>query len=310
MITALCGGVGGSKLVLGLYRTLPSHELNVIVNTADDLEYLGLHVSPDLDTVAYTLAGLSPIRQGWGIDGDTFEALEALRRYGAPTWFQIGDRDLATHLFRSDLLRRGANLTEITERIADALQVRARILPMTNEAVSTRLLVGDEWVEFQEYFVRRRHRDVVSALRYDGIDEASSTPEALDALQNAEIIVLVNSNPALSILPILSTPGINDLLVAVSAVRVAVSPIVGTDAVSGPAGRLMKLLGHESSAAGVAAVYAGCIDGIVIDEVDAKHANEIEALGIAVHCTRTVMNTLEDRDRLATETVSFARSLQ
>ncbi len=310
MITALCGGVGGAKLVLGLYRTLPPHELSVIVNTADDLDYLGLHVSPDLDTVTYTLAGMSPIKQGWGIEGDTYQALENLRRYGAPTWFQVGDRDFATHLFRTDQLRHGANLTETTKRIAESSQVRARILPMTNDGVSTRLQVGDEWVAFQDYFVQRRHRDAVSAIRYDGIEEASSTPEVLDALQNAEIIVLVNSNPALSIVPILSTPGINDLLIAVSAVRVAVSPIVGTDAVSGPAGRLMKLLGHESSAAGVAAAYAGCIDGIVIDEVDANQADEIEALGIAVHCTRTVMNTLEDRDRLATETVSFARSLR
>lgn len=310
MITALCGGVGGSKLVLGLYRTLPPDELNIVVNTADDLEFFGLHVSPDLDTVTYTLAGLSPVKQGWGIEGDTFEALETLRRYGAPAWFQVGDRDLATHLFRTDELRHGSNLTEITRRIAESLGVRAGILPMTNDDVSTRLLVGDEWVDFQDYFVRRRHRDAVTAIRYDGIEEASSTPEALDALQNAEIIVLVNSNPALSIVPILSTPEINDFLTAVSGVRVAVSPIVGTDAVTGPAGRLMKLLGHESSAVGVAAAYAGCIDGIVIDDVDARRAAEIEALGIAVHCTRTVMDSLEDRERLATETISFARGLR
>jgi LPPG:FO 2-phospho-L-lactate transferase len=310
MITALCGGVGGSKLVLGLYRTVPPHELDVVVNTADDLEYFGLHVSPDLDTVTYTLAGISQAGRGWGIEGDTFEALETLRRYGAPTWFQVGDRDLATHLFRTDELRQGANLTVITKLIAERLNVRAGILPMTNDAVSTRLLVGDEWVEFQDYFVRRRHRDLVSAIRYDGIKGAASTPEVLAALQNAEIIVLVNSNPALSIVPILSTPGVNDLLIAVSAVCVAVSPIVGTEAVSGPAGRLMTLLGHPSSATGVAAAYAGCIDGIVIDQSDADQTAEIEALGIAVCCTQTVMDTLEDRDRLAAETVSFARSLQ
>ncbi len=310
MITALCGGVGGSKLVLGLYRTLPPHELNVVVNTADDLEFFGLHVSPDLDTVTYTLAGMSQAGRGWGIEGDTFHALESLRAYGAPAWFQVGDRDLATHLFRTEEMRRGVNLTVITKRIAERLEVQAGILPMTNFAVSTRLLVGEEWVEFQDYFVRRRHRDAVSAIRYDGIEDAASTPEVLGALQGAEAIVLVNSNPALSIAPILATPGVNDLLTAVSAVRVAVSPIVGPDAVSGPAGRLMKLLGHPNSAAGVAAAYAGIIDGIVIDEADADQATEIEALGIAVFCTKTVMDTLEDRDRLATETVSFARSLR
>jgi LPPG:FO 2-phospho-L-lactate transferase len=310
MITALCGGVGGSKLVLGLYRTLPANEFAVVVNTADDLEFLGLHVSPDLDTVTYTLAGIAQEGLGWGIEGDSFEALGMLRQYGAPAWFQVGDRDFATHVFRTDALSSGTNLTAITSNIAQRLNVHAGILPMTHEPVATRLLVGDEWVEFQEYFVRRHHRDTVSAIRYEGIENASATAEVLDALQHAEVVVLVNSNPALSIFPILSTPGVNDLLVAVSAARVAVSPIVGSDAVSGPAGRLMKLLGHRSSATGVAEAYAGCIDGIVIDDSDAEQVAAIEALGIAVHCTKTVMRTLEDRDRLATETVSFARSLK
>jgi LPPG:FO 2-phospho-L-lactate transferase len=310
MITALCGGVGGSKLVLGLYRTLPPNELNVVVNTADDLRFLGLHVSPDLDTVTYTLAGIAQETVGWGIEGDSFQALDMLRRYGAPAWFQIGDRDLATHVFRTDSLSSGQSLTAITRTIAESLGVQAGILPMTHDPVATRLLVEDEWVEFQDYFVRRRHRDPVRALRYDGIENAAATPEALDALQNAEVIVLVNSNPALSIVPILSTPGVNDFLVAVSAARVAVSPIVGNDAVSGPAGRLMNLLGHQSTATGVAEAYAGCIDGIVIDQSDAEQVAGIEALGIAVYCTDTVMKTLEDRERLAAETVSFARSLK
>jgi LPPG:FO 2-phospho-L-lactate transferase len=310
MIAALCGGVGGSKLVLGLYRTLPANELDVVVNTADDLDYLGLHVSPDLDTVTYTLAGISQEGLGWGIEGDSFEALGMLRRYGAPDWFRIGDRDFATHVYRTHALKCGMNMTAITRTISERLGVDAGILPMTHDPVSTRLLVGDDWVEFQEYFVRRRHRDAVSAIRYEGIESAAATTEVLEALQNAEVVVLVNSNPALSIFPILSTPGVNDLLVAVSAARVAVSPIVGSDAVAGPAGRLMKFLGHSSTATGVAEAYAGCIDGIVIDESDAEQAAGIEALGIAVHCTQTVMKTLEDRDRLATETVSFARSLK
>lgn len=310
MITALCGGVGGSKLVLGLYRTLPANELNVVVNTADDLDYLGLHVSPDLDTVTYTLAGLSQRALGWGLEGDTFEALGMLRRYGAPAWFQIGDRDLATHVYRTQALHNGENLTTITKTFAERLEVSASILPMTHATVATKLLVDGDWVAFQEYFVQRRHRDEVSAIQYEGIERAAATSEVLDSLQSADVVVLVNSNPALSIFPILSTPGVNDMLTAVTAARVAVSPIVGSDAVSGPAGRLMALLGHRRSATGVAAAYAGCIDGIVIDAADAEQASEIEALGIAVHCTRTVMHTMEDRDRLAKETVSFARSLK
>jgi LPPG:FO 2-phospho-L-lactate transferase len=310
MITALCGGVGGSKLVLGLYRTLPANELSVVVNTADDLQFLGLHVSPDLDTVTYTLAGVAQEGLGWGIEGDSFQALEMLHRYGAPSWFQIGDRDFATHIFRTHALSSGQSLTAITRTIAESLDVHADMLPMTHEQVATRLLVEDEWVEFQEYFVRRRHRDPVRAVRYDGIESAAATRAVLDALESSEVIVLVNSNPTLSIFPILSTPGVNDLLVAVSAARVAVSPIVGSDAVSGPAGRLMNLLGHQSTATGVAKAYAGCIDGIVIDESDREQVADIEALGIAVYCTKTVMKTLEDRERLATETVSFARSLK
>lgn len=310
MITALCGGVGGSKLVLGLYRTLPADELQVIVNTADDLDYLGLHVSPDLDTVTYTLAGLAPPERGWGIDGDTFAALDMLRRYGAPAWFGVGDRDFATHIVRTAALRSGSGLTAVTAEIAARLDVRARILPMTDDQVATKLLVGGEWLDFQEYFVHRGHRDDVEAIRYEGSNAAAATSQVVEALENAEAIVLVNSNPALSILPMLATPGINDVLTAVSVPRVAVSPIVGSEAVSGPAGRLMHLLGYQSTACGVAEAYAGCIDGIVIDRADREQVPAIEALGLEVYCTDTIMRTLPDRERLAAETISFARGLR
>lgn len=310
MIAALCGGVGGSKLALGLYRTLPPDELRVIVNTADDLEFCGLHVSPDLDTVTYTLAGLSRQDVGWGIEGDTFQALDMLRRYGADAWFQVGDRDLATDIVRTQALRWGERLTEVTRRIAESLEIRAQILPMADEPVETRLRVGDQWLPFQEYFVRRRHRDPVDEIRYENVERARATAEVRAALSQAEAIVIVNSNPVLSILPILAVAGINDLLAGTSIPRVAVSPIVGEDAVSGPAGVLMSLIGQPSSALGVAGAYLGILDGIVIDRQDAAQSEAIAALGLRILRTDTIMRTLEDRERLAAETLEFAYSLR
>jgi LPPG:FO 2-phospho-L-lactate transferase len=309
MIAALCGGVGGAKLALGLYRLLPPGELSVIVNTADDLDLWGLHISPDLDTVTYTLAGMARRDVGWGVEEDTFAALDMLRRYGVETWFQVGDRDLATDIVRTDALRRGERLTDITARIAAALDVTAGVLPMTDDPVATRLLVDGEWIHFQGYFVRRRHADPVEAVRYEGIEGARATDEVLDALEQAEVIVLVNSNPVLSILPILAVPGINDVLVTASAPKVAVSPIVGGDAVSGPAGDLMRLLEQPATAVGVARTYLGVVDGIVIDRQDEALAGAIRELGLGVLCTDIIMRGEEDRVRLAGEVLDFARTL-
>jgi LPPG:FO 2-phospho-L-lactate transferase len=309
MICGLCGGVGGSKLALGLYRTLPPDELSLVVNVADDQEFFGLHVSPDLDTVMYTLADLAG-PYGWGIGGDTFAALEMLGRYGEDTWFQIGDRDFATHLTRSAALRRGERLTDITARLVTQLGIRARILPSTDDALSTRLLVAGAWVEFQDYFVRRRHSDAVDEVRYDGIDSAQLSSEVETALSEADVIILVNSNPVLSILPILGIGPLNDLVAGSAAPRVAVSPIVGISAVTGPAGDLMSVIGYPSTSTGVAQAYLGAIDGIVIDRADEDQTDAIEALGPRVLVTNTIMQTVADRERLAVETVDFARSLR
>lgn len=309
MIVALCGGVGGSKLALGLYRSLPPDELTVIVNTADDLEFCGLHVSPDLDTVTYTLAGLARRDVGWGIEGDTFAALSMLERYGAPGWFQVGDRDLATDVLRTSLLRRGESLTAITQRLTSALGVRASVLPMTDAPVSTRLLVKDEWLHFQEYFVQRRHRDAVSAIRYDGIESSGVTDEVRTAISDAETIIIVNSNPVLSVLPILAVAGIHDLVVTSSATRVAVSPIIGNAAIAGPAGELLALIGQPASSFGVAGAYSGILDGILIDMQDAEQVPAIEALGLQVQCTDLVMGDDAGRVRLAEETLAFAGGL-
>jgi LPPG:FO 2-phospho-L-lactate transferase len=310
VIVALAGGVGAARMLRGLVSVVRPEEVTAVVNTGDDTVMHGLHISPDLDTVTYTLAGLARRDVGWGLEGDTFAALGMLGRYGAPTWFQVGDHDLATHVYRTSLLRAGETLTAVTRRIAECLGVHADVLPMTDGRVSTTLFGDGEWMEFQDYFVRRRQAAAITAIRYDGIREAPTTGEVTEAIEAAEAIVLVNSNPALSILPILATPGINDLLVGVSAPRVAVSPIVGPDAVSGPAGRLMRVLGYEASAVGVAETYLGVIDGIVIDERDANLRARIEALGVGVLCTQTIMRTEEDRERLAGETVSFARTLK
>lgn len=309
MIAALCGGVGGAKLALGLYLSLAPDELTVIVNTADDLQFAGLHVSPDLDTVTYTLAGIARKDVGWGVEGDTTSALEMLERYGVPGWFQVGDKDLATDLVRTSMLRSGTTLTEATAHIARSLGVAARIFPMTDSTVETQLSVDGSWIHFQEYFVARRHRDPVSAVRYVGLDDAVAPPDAGPALSAAEAIVIVNSNPVLSILPILGVTGINEAIAARSGPCVAVSPIIGAAAVNGPAADLMRLIGQPASARGVAGTYLGVIDGIVIDARDARIAPDIEELGVRVLATDTIMRTDDDRRRLAGDVLDFANSL-
>jgi LPPG:FO 2-phospho-L-lactate transferase len=310
MIVALCGGVGGAKLTFGLYRTLPPDTLCVVVNTADDLAFCGLHISPDLDTVTYTLAGVAGGEAGWGLEGDTHGALDMLGRYGVPVWFRVGDRDLATHLYRTDRLRRGDTLTAVTASLAAALGVRARILPMTDQRVATRLLVGDDWIDFQEYFVHRLHSVPVEAIRYDGIEDACPAPSVLPDIQRAEAVVIVNSNPLLSIMPILSVNGVRDALAATGAPRVAVSPMVASGAVSGPAGDLMRLVELPPTAMGVAALYAGLIDGMIIDARDEEQIPAIRGLGVEVLCTDALMRDERDRVRLATEVLRFAHSLR
>lgn len=309
MITLTCGGVGGAKIALGLYRVLPPDSLTVIVNTADDTEHWGLHVSPDVDTVTYTLAGIAG-DLGWGIRGDTTAALEMMQRYGAASWFQIGDRDLATDILRTDALRRGETLSAVTARVARALGTRARVLPMTDDRVATRLRVDGEWLDFQEYFVHRGHAVPVEETRYEGVEDASPAGGVLQALTDADAVVLANSNPVLSILPILALRGVRETLKASPVPRVAVSPMLGRGSVSGPAGDLMRTLGEEATSLGVARTYRGLIDGIVIADEDADQADEIEALGIRVHCTQTVMIMDADKDRLAREVLAFARGLR
>lgn len=309
-IVAIAGGVGGAKLAHGLQLALPEDaELSVIVNTADDFDLYGLRICPDLDTVMYTLAGLANPATGWGIQEDTFATLEMLARYSGEPWFQIGDRDFATHVFRTQQLRGGASLSEVTAAMTDALGIRAALIPMTNDPVATMIDTPEGRLDFQQYFVARHHSDRVLGVHFEGISAARPTEAALRAISEASAIVFCPSNPIVSLGPVLALPGMREAIEQSSAPVVAVSPIIGGKALKGPADTMLETLGHEVSAAGVAALYLGLLAGIVIDEVDAPLAERIEGGGMRVAVTRTIMQSYDDRKRLARETLDFAGSL-
>ncbi|HEX3723577.1 MAG TPA: 2-phospho-L-lactate transferase [Nitrolancea sp.] len=309
-IVALAGGVGGAKLAHGLALTSLGEYLSVIVNTADDFELFGLHISPDLDTVLYTLAGIANPQTGWGITGDTFATLDAIKRYGRDAWFWLGDQDFATHILRTEQLRSGKSLTDVTDEFAQALGIEAHILPMSDEPVATLIETADGLLDFQSYFVRRQHADDVLGVTFADIEAARPTTEIIQALERATAIVLCPSNPIVSIGPILALPGIADWLRDTTIPIVAVSPIIGGQALKGPADRMLASLGHEVSAVGVAMIYRDFLSGIVIDNADAALAERIEDLGIAVQVTDTIMRDDAYRTRLAEETLAFAEGLR
>ena len=302
---ALAGGVGGAKLVVGLAHCLTPDELAVAVNTGDDEEFHGLHVSPDLDTMMYTLAGLSNPETGWGLNGDTFSALAMLRQYGADTWFNLGDRDLATHIRRTQLLKQGLGLSEVTEELCAALGVSHRIVPMSDQPVRTVLETTDGRLSMQEYFVRERAQPDVSAVHYLGSAEAVLSPGLDEALARARILVICPSNPALSVQPIVEVSGMKERLASFSGLRVAVSPIVGNDAVRGPAGRIMAGIGQEVSVVGVARAYREFCDVLVIDRQDDGLASAVAEAGVRPVVTNTIMNSLQDRIDLAETVLSL-----
>lgn len=299
MMVVLTGGTGGAKFVDALKQLLPARKLTLIVNTGDDLKWWGLHVSPDLDSILYVLAGRLSKERGWGVDGDTFECVEAMRQMGAPAWFRVGDRDLATHLTRTRLLASGRTLSEATAEIASALGVQSRILPMSDARVETRVTTPDGELSFQEYFVRERYRPEVRGVRLVGAEQASPAPGVLEAIKSAEAVVLAPSNPITSIGPILAVPGIREALQKTEAPVAALSPIVGGAAVSGPAGALMAAQGLPVSIAGVAQAYADFLDLLIVDERDAKAAEELRLSGLQVHCAQTIMKTADDKAALA-----------
>jgi len=300
-VVELAGGVGGAKLAEGLQAVVGAR-LTVVVNTADDTERHGLLVCPDHDTVLYTLAGLENPELGWGLAGDSWTAMGALERYGEEGWFRLGDLDLATHIVRTDRLRQGARLTDVLRGLQRSTGIAARILPMTDESVRTRVRTDDGWLAFQDYFVRLRQAPDVREVAFTGIEAARPTPEVVAALEAADVIVVAPSNPIVSIGPILAVPGMSELLAAArsrGARIVAVSGIIGGKALKGPADRMLASLGHEPTALGVARGYAGLIDAFVLDDVDADLAPAVEALGIRAIVTDTIMTDDASRARLA-----------
>ena len=307
-VVALAGGVGGAKLAHGLQAHL-GDRLTVVVNTGDDLELHGLLVMPDHDTVMYTLAGIANREFGWGIEGETFAAAEMLGRYGEPTWFRLGDRDLATHITRAARLRAGEGLTAVCVALQRSLGVRAAILPMSDEPVRTDVRTDDGWLEFQDYFVGRHQEPDVHEVRFRGADLAAAAPGVVEAIDAASAIVIAPSNPIVSVGPILAIDGIRAALdrARERGVRiVAVSGIVGGKALKGPADRMLASLGHESSALGVARIYADLATDFVLDAVDADLAPSIEALGLKAHVTDTIMTDDAARARLAAECLAIA----
>lgn len=302
-VVALAGGVGGAKLAEGLQARL-GERLAVVVNTADDGRRHGLLVMPDHDTVLYNLAGIEQAAWGWGIEGDTHAVMDQLGAYGEETWFALGDRDLALHIARTARVDAGGRLTEVCLGLQGALGIPARILPMADEPVATRVRTAEGWLEFQEYFVHRRQEPEVLELRFAGLQAARPTPEVADAFAAAEAIVIAPSNPLVSVAPVLGVPGMRALIDAVRARGVpvaAVSPIIGGRALKGPADRMLAALGHEASALGVARLYADVADVFVLDAVDAGLAPGVEALGLRPFVTDTIMSDDASRARLAAE---------
>ena len=306
MIAVLTGGTGGAKFVDGLRQIIPPQELTIIVNTGDDLRWWGLYVSPDIDSITYALAGKLSQERGWGVNLDTFFCLHAMQQMGQPAWFKTGDRDLATHIFRSKLLADGKTLSEATSQIAAALGIKSRILPMSDARVETRVLttVGD--LSFEEYFVQRCYQDAVQAIRFLGASAAKPAPGVTEAIGSADLVLLAPSNPVTSIAPILAVPGIREALCATRARVAAISPIVGGAAVTGPAANLMAAQGFASSIAGVADYYRDFLDLLVVDSQDASAAAELRNTGLHVHCTPTLMRRAEDRVALAKSTLDAA----
>jgi LPPG:FO 2-phospho-L-lactate transferase len=295
----LAGGTGGAKLAHGFAQVLGPGELTVVANVADDLELHGLHVSPDLDAILYTLGGLIDTERGWGLRDDTFTALEMLGRLGAPTWFRLGDGDLATHVERTRRLRSGETLTDAMAAMASALGVTARVLPATDDRLRTIVETDDGDLDFQTYFVARRQEPQVRGLRFDGADAARPTRAVRDAIGDAELIVIGPSNPLVSIGPILAIAGMREAIVEASAPVVAVSPIVAGRALKGPADRMLVSLGHESSALGVARLYRTVVARFVLDEADAGQAASVRELGLEAVVLPTVMRSDADRATLA-----------
>ena len=305
---AVSGGVGGAKLALGLSHILTPSELTIVANTGDDFEHLGLKICPDLDTVMYTLSDLSNKELGWGQAGETWQFLEALEQLGGESWFRLGDRDLATHIQRTALLKSGKSLSEAMAALCEALNIQHPIVPMSDDKVATIVKVASgESLAFQHYFVRDRCKPVVTGFEFEGLASACASPAFLNSLEDSlDVIIICPSNPFVSVDPVLMIPGVTEAIKANPAPVIAVSPIIGGQAIKGPAAKMMLELGMPQTALSVAEHYVGRIDGFVIDEADADLADSIEALGMKCLVTKTLMTSLEDRVQLGQDCLKFA----
>jgi LPPG:FO 2-phospho-L-lactate transferase len=327
-ILALTGGVGGAKLALGLSKILSPDQLTIVANTADDFKHLGLSISPDLDTVMYTLAQISNTELGWGLHDESWNAMEALARLGGDTWFRLGDRDLATHIVRSQQLAKGHTLTQVTDQLCERLSVAHRLLPMTDDPVHTRVSTSQGDLAFQEYFVREQCKPAISEVHFDGIKSAVPQQQFLQLLQSDQLaaIIICPSNPFVSVEPILQLPGVREAMRNSAAPVIAVSPIVGGVAIKGPAAKMMSELDMPITAAAVADYYGDLLDGFVIDSTDSQFQSQLQSQLQIQHqssiaskaqkvpvqkvlCTQTVMKTLHDRIELAKQIVQFVNNI-
>jgi LPPG:FO 2-phospho-L-lactate transferase len=299
LITVLAGGVGAARFLQGLLAVHRPSDVTIISNVGDDAEFFGLHVSPDIDIVLYHLAGLSDEERGFGIRGDTFNVIDAIARFGYDTWFRLGDRDLATCITRTDLLRRGRTLSEATAEIASALLVPARITPVSDDRLRTKIRTDEGLLDFQEYFVHRRTEGQLREVVFDGADEARAAPGVIEAITAASAIIITPSNPLVSVGPVLAVPGVHEALASTTARVAAVSPLVGGKALKGPADRMLRDQGMEPNAVSIARIYAEFLDVLVIDDVDAELKPQIEALGVEVVVTDTIMATMDKKAALA-----------
>jgi LPPG:FO 2-phospho-L-lactate transferase len=302
-IVALAGGVGGAKLAHGLAQILPPEDLTVIVNTGDDFEHLGLYISPDLDTVCYTLAGLANPETGWGRVNETWNAIENIERLGGQTWFHVGDQDLATHIERTRRMKAGQSLSQITRDFCKAWRLHHTVIPMSDNPIKTIVDTDEGELPFQEYFVHRRCEPRVKGFRFDGIESAKPAPGVMNAVEKSDAIVICPSNPWVSITPILSVTGIRSAMEAKNVV--AVSPIIGGQTVKGPAAKMYRELGIEPSALAVAKHYQNLVTGFVLDEVDAKLESDIQGLNMQTLITKTLMENSDNRRRLAKDVLNF-----
>lgn len=309
-ITCLAGGVGAARFLQGLVEIVPQKNLTIVVNTGDDLELYGLHISPDPDIIVYTLAGIVDEQKGWGIRGDTFSCLNFLKRYDVETWFNVGDKDLATHIYRTILLKNGATLDKVTQKIAKAFGLEAKILPMTNGKIIPQIITKTGKSHFEEYLVKSQAKDPVLSVLFEGRELADPAPGVLESLEETDGIIVCPSNPIVSIGPILAVKEVRKTLRETRSKIVAISPIVGGATIKGPADKLMRGLGHEVSAYGVAFLYRDFLDAFIMDETDTAYKSRVEKLGIRAVTTNTIMRTPQDKVKLAQLTLETLEEME